>query len=65
MDRRWEVWEVMEGQATLKVIFRKQPGGRSSDKGLSSWSIGWVSIHPKGQGQYVPMHLCCENRSHM
>lgn len=50
MDRRWEVWEVMEGLATLKVIFRKQPGGRSSDKGLSSRSIGWGEYPPQRPG---------------
>lgn len=47
MDRRWEAGEGTEGPATLKVIFRKLPGGHSSDKGLASWSIGWVSVHPR------------------
>lgn len=42
----------MEGPATHSHLQEAAGGGHSSDKGLASWSRGWVSVHRKG-------HLWC------
>lgn len=42
----------MEGPVTLSHLQEAAGGGHSSDKGLTSWSRGWVSVHRKG-------HLWC------
>lgn len=42
----------MEGPATLSHLQEAAGGGHSSDKGLTSWSRGWVSVHRK-------CHLWC------